>query len=435
MRLCLCLLLVFLLPGGGIVPALAEQPQTPQTVFNGILNSKMSQAGVNNAQQFIEKHLAKSEKSAFENTWYALALAQYQRFNFSAYRANLEAYLAKNKVGAAATRLKCALVLAATGSCNSYIYTAINGSIGKQGLMSWVFGLHLLNNGYTCLQYTTQTVVEKLLSLQLPGGAWCIIGKTPDVDSTAMVLQALAPHYQNNAAVKAAVNNALLYLSKAQLQGGDYSSYAVPNAESTAQVLLALTALNIHAFTDSRFIKNGNNLLSGILKYQLKNGLFSHKKGGEYNGMATEQVFCTMVAVLRWQSGRSGFYLLDVKNPAGVQKPTQAGSATGSATGGAATASGSSAGNGGLNSKAGQSAGTKAQSNAQLGSSAAESLVTGQFKSPNVGGELAGQELSSSTEWTPTSAKKIKLLWFSVPVLAVAALLAFYYLKLKKRQK
>ena len=67
LRLCLCLLLVFLLPGGGIVPALAEQPQTPQTVFNGILNSKMSQAGVNNAQQFIEKHLAKSEKLAFEN--------------------------------------------------------------------------------------------------------------------------------------------------------------------------------------------------------------------------------------------------------------------------------------------------------------------------------------------------------------------------------
>ena len=142
-----------------------------------------------------------------------------------------------------------------------------------------------------------------------------------------------------------------------------------------------------------------------------------------------------MVAALRWQNGQSSFYLLDVKNPAGVQKPAQAGSAAGSATGGAPAFSGSSAGKSGLNSKAGQSAGTKAQSNAKLGSSTAESLVTGQFKSPNAGGELEGQELSSSTELAQTSAKKIKLLWFSVPVLAAASLLAFYYLKLKKRQK
>ena len=51
-----------------------------------------------------------------------------------------------------------------------------------------------------------------------------------------------------------------VWLSSQQLEDGNYSSYGVPNTESTAQVILALSSLGIDGFTDERFIKNENTL-------------------------------------------------------------------------------------------------------------------------------------------------------------------------------
>ena len=52
---------------------------------------------------------------------------------------------------------------------------------------------------------------------------------------------------------------------------------------------MAISALNIN-IEDSRFVKNGNTVLNGLLDYY-SNGKFSHTKNGGYNHMATEQGF------------------------------------------------------------------------------------------------------------------------------------------------
>lgn len=422
------LFLVALLPFGAFGVS-AAQAATPLAVYQGILNQQLKATGAVNEQQFIEKHLAKSEAAAYNGTWYALALAQYRQLNFSSYRSALEAYLSHKTVSAASTRLKCALVLAATGSCNSYIYTAMNSSIGKQGIMSWVFGLHMLNNGYSSESYTTQTVVNKLLALQLESGGWCITGKTADVDATAMTLQALAPHCAGNALVKSAVEKALTWLSQKQLSSGDFASYGVENPESTAQVLLALAALNINGLTDARFVKNGNTLLDGILKFRLSNGGFCHQKGGELNAMATEQVFYTMVAVLRQQSGRQAFYLLDVKNPAGVQKPLQASSAAKNASS-IGDAAGSRAAGSALTGQATQGAGSRSmQSSAAAGNSAAlPSSSSNALQSATQSATLA----QSSAAKPQNANKGFQPIFWLVPVaLLTAAAFVFYRLRKK----
>lgn len=299
----------------GAVPASAEDSQS---IFSGIVDYKLNASSASNIQQWINGELAKNAGSTSE--WYIMALSQSGKYDFSVYESALKKYLDKNKVYSASSRLKYALALVACGSTDSYIHNTLNDSIGGQGIMSWVYGLHLLSNGYKSDAYSPLEVKQKILSLQLSDGGWAITGKTGDADVTAMTVQALAPYY-NEQTVKTAVDSALTLLSDKQQSGGDYKSYGVGNPESTAQVLVALSSLGIDYSKDSRFIKDGNTLLDGIKKYQLNDGSFCHKSGDGYNENATTQVFYSMAALGRFKDGKGDFYLLDGRNPSGLKIP------------------------------------------------------------------------------------------------------------------
>jgi hypothetical protein len=143
------------------------------------------------------------------------------------------------------------------------------------------------------------------------------MGQNSDADSTAMTLQALAPYYSTDDAVRAAVDRALAWLSQKQLTDGDYSNFGVANLESAVQVLIALSVLEIDP-CDSRFVKDGVTLLDGIAKYRLPSGAFSHTVGGEANQNATSQCFLAMVSCLRACDGKGSVYALDHADPAHV---------------------------------------------------------------------------------------------------------------------
>lgn len=291
-----------------------------QSFVDGTVAYLQREAGVTSVQGLINGSLTKNAGSSSE--WYAIALSQYGSYDFASYRMALLKYLDNNEVGSASSRQKYALALIACGSTDKYIYNALNSTIGKQGVMSLIFGLHLLNNGYTCNEFSAEDVKRKLLTLQHTDGGWSVTGNTGDVDVTAMAVQALAPHYKTDTSVKAAVNKALTLLSVVQKENGDFASYGVNNAESTAQVLVALSSIGIDCKTDTRFIKNGNTIFDGIALYMLSDGSFCHKQGGQSSGTATVQVFYSMVSYLRMKNGKSPLYVLDAANPSGLEIPT-----------------------------------------------------------------------------------------------------------------
>ncbi len=266
-----------------------------------------------NIENWIDGSL--TDKAGISSEWYILVLSQYGDYDFTRYEESLLAYLANNDVASASSRQKYALCLATVGSTDPYISSVMNNSIGEQGIMSLVYGLHLLNNGYTSAEHTTDSVIAELLSKQLSDGGFAINGEYGDNDVTAMTVQALAPHYENKSEVKNAVDKALELLSRRQGENGDYASYGVYNSESTAQVLVALSSLGIDCTTDSRFIKNGNTLFDGIEQYRLQGGSFCHKIGGESNETATVQVFYSMVSYLRMKDGKSPLFILDNADP------------------------------------------------------------------------------------------------------------------------
>lgn len=173
-----------------------------------------------------------------------------------------------------------------------------------------VMGLLALNSR----NYTSDTswLVQAVLAQQNEDGSWRASADTKpvgDVDMTAMALQALAPYHKDggNETVNTAVRKALNWLS------GKYrSGYA--SSESCAQVVIALSALNLDANTDARFTKTveGKTLsvLGNLLQYRVaENGGFKHQFADKaVNEMATEQALCAMAAYARFTEKANALY-------------------------------------------------------------------------------------------------------------------------------
>ncbi len=291
----------------GFFPANAACIDNAEAIINSVIEYNFKEQSVYDIQGWIDTGLCETAGESSE--WYILALSRYGNFDFSSYEKSLVSYLDKNEVNSASSRQKFALTLLAIGSENSYIDSVLDSSVGEQGLMSLVFGLHLMNNGVECGKYSLSDIKKELLSLQLNNGGWAISGGFPDVDATAMTIQALAPYYKKDKAVTSAVDAALAFLSETQNPSGDYSSYGIANPESTAQVLVALCSLGINCETDSRFIKNGCTLFDGIMKYRLPDGSFCHREGESSNGTATVQAFCSAVSYILFKENKGSFYI------------------------------------------------------------------------------------------------------------------------------
>lgn len=162
--------------------------------------------------------------------------------------------------------------------------------------------------------YTSDTswLVQAVLAQQNEDGSWRASADTKpvgDVDMTAMALQALAPYYKDggNETVNTAVEKALNWLSGKYRSGYDSS-------ESCAQVVIALSALNLDANTDARFTKTveGKTLsvLGNLLQYRVaENGGFKHQFADKaVNEMATEQALCAMAAYARFTEKANALY-------------------------------------------------------------------------------------------------------------------------------
>ena len=318
----LCVLLTFLLTPYLVPFKAACRDYTVDEVndlIGGIVDYKLSQAGAGSVEEWLSGEIAAGAGSTTD--WYAITLSQCGYTDMSAYEHSLLNYLGSNNVLNASTREKYALALCAAGSRNSYISDILDGSIGQQGMMSWIYGLHILNNGYTCSKYTADGVVDTLLSMQYDDGGWALFGDYGDIDVTAMTVQALAPYYSQRGDVENSVDRALDFLSERQKEDGGYESFGNPNPESASQVLVAVSALGIDCRYDDRFIKDGNNLIDGITLYRLDDGSFSHIRGGSSNPTATIQAYYSLVAFRRMTEGRSPLLILDNRQP--LETPQQ----------------------------------------------------------------------------------------------------------------
>jgi len=189
------------------------------------------------------------------------------------------------------------------------------GYLKRQGINGPVWALLAFDShGYEIpanKDAAEQTEREKLISYileaQLSNGGWSLEEDEADIDTTAVAVQALAPYYNNNAKVMAAIDRALNLISYLQAENGGFVSTYGASSESCSQVITALTALGIHPETDNRFIKNGCSVLDALCTYATNTG-FCHTTDSGVNAIATEQGYYALAAYFRFMENKTSLY-------------------------------------------------------------------------------------------------------------------------------
>lgn len=175
-----------------------------------------------------------------------------------------------------------------------------------------IFAMSVYDSGdYTTVDgnLTREALLKYILTSRNSDGIWGYTwGGTsyPDYDSTAMVLNALAPYYNAESAdkadidediyteVKNTVNSIVSILSSVQGDSGTYYS-----SNTDAVVIIGLVSIGINPAQDERFVKNGKNVVDDLLGYALlDNSGFGYTSNEEYNALATEQSFRALIAYL-----------------------------------------------------------------------------------------------------------------------------------------
>lgn len=220
------------------------------------------------------------------------------------------------------------------GGYNLLSYLSNFDNVKKQGINGPIFALIAFDAGNydipidkkASVQTTRQGIIDFILDKEIhkgtsKAGGWALSGTDPDPDITFMAIQSLA-NYMDQKEVKEAVDRALKIMSKKQLSTGGYNSWGTENCESTAQAIVALTALGIDIDTDSRFIKtdkkgNKNTLMDGMMQFYCKGGGFAHVNEGYdggggsgtgLNAMATDQGMYALDAYYRYINGKNKLY-------------------------------------------------------------------------------------------------------------------------------
>ncbi len=322
------LLLIFVVAIATCFSAFGVSDNYANTINSSIKDALQYKQGLMGADDsnFLDKLSEKSDD--FSVDWYYILLSRYgvncnNTKSINTLKERVNSFYDKGLENAKVTDLhRTALALI---SCGADI-TSVNGNsfladctynydaysaLDKQGVNGLAFALIVLDSkNYTVpknAKLSRMDIVNQILDKELENGGFAITGSVMDVDVTAIVLQALAPYYDNNN-VKLTVNRCIEKLSQLQQNSGAYRSLGKENAESTAQVIIALTSLNINPLTDNRFIKNGNRTVDALLSFKQSNGGFCHIKGYMSDNIATYQSLCGLISCYRYLKGESRFF-------------------------------------------------------------------------------------------------------------------------------
>ena len=270
-----------------------------------ILNAKVTGTGSESIQDWIDNKMTPPSDGS---EWYVMCLHQYGSYDYSKFAGRVINYLKSNTVTNVVSKQKFALTLLACNVSSDFWRDLTQDSLENQGVMTYIYALHLCNNGIE-LSMSEDEVLSKLLSLQNKKG-WSVTTGDPDVDVTAMAITALSVHYGDEI-VKKAIDESLEYLSEVQLPTGSYEGFSEENCETVAQVVIALSSLGIDCEEDERFIKNGKSPLNVLISFQTKPGSYSHSVNGDKNSSATNQALQALVSYYRMKNGQSQLFVFD----------------------------------------------------------------------------------------------------------------------------
>lgn len=293
-------------PGdGGNGETTPTTPSTPTTPTTGTVTAQDLQTAVNTSSAYVLKNEV--------GEWQVIALKQAGKEIPKNYLSDVKA-IVKEKQGKFSRitdteRYSLGILAAGGNPTNVEGYNLIeaiyNGNVTKQGLNGVAYALVALDSANftvpTTAQWTKAKLISYLTERQNSDGGWAWDqSTTSDIDTTAMILTALAP-FKDQDGVKEKVEAAVEYLST------QYKASKIDNSSTAAQVMIALSALGIDA-NSGDFSKDNSGLVQYLLSFQNKDGGFDWQGGDESDPFTTSQAIQGLVAYQLFTAGKGSLY-------------------------------------------------------------------------------------------------------------------------------
>ena len=161
--------------------------------------------------------------------------------------------------------------------------------------------------------------ITELLEYQKESGGFCIDNSLdPEVDITAMAVQALAPYYKEDKCkkekldaqkMKESIDAAVKWLAAQESDDAEFLYDNIASSESISQVILALCALERDPGKDETFTKKESTLLDALAKFRKEDGIYMHEKADEEgSAMATYQAMIALEAVQKLRTEKKWIF-------------------------------------------------------------------------------------------------------------------------------
>ncbi|WP_249897880.1 S-layer homology domain-containing protein [Paenibacillus sp. PK3_47] len=158
---------------------------------------------------------------------------------------------------------------------------------------------------------TREFLVDKLLSLKIKGGGWSFFGSTPDPDMSGIIMAGLAPYYDTNPQVKAAIDETAAYWKGKQ----------ITNSNSLGQLILGLAANEIDPAGED-YKQGDKNMLNDLYTYKAADGLYKWRKAdAKSNVMAQRDVMAALNSYKRFLNGSDFSIYYNLKPTPVVEEP------------------------------------------------------------------------------------------------------------------
>ena len=298
-----------------------------QSAVEGVISYKCKEENAASFSNLLEK--LSLSAGTFAADWYYIAFSQYgldcnNQKSIEALKSKVDEFYSGDLADVKVTDMQ--RVAFALSACGEDIAN-INGHnlladstynrnevkpLNSQGVNSVAYALLLLDSRNFKVPENAVLTRDKMISLilkaELENGGFSLFGDYPDVDITSIAVQALSP-YKNRPDVKAVIDKCIKILSEKQDKTGGYKSFSNEiSCETTSQAILCLASCGINPSSDSRFVKNGNSVLDGLMVFRLKSGAFSHFEDGKPDNMATYQALGALVGTYRFMNSIKPFY-------------------------------------------------------------------------------------------------------------------------------
>ncbi|WFD10708.1 PQQ-binding-like beta-propeller repeat protein [Tepidibacter hydrothermalis] len=290
-----------------------------------VVKTKISKVNINEIKEAIRKTSTYLQRKPGTSDWAAVALNSVDEDISQNYLKKLEQEIKEDGVGNLVTdyeRTALAVVSAGGDPTNfadiDLIDEIVNYKDFSQGINAAVWGLIAVDGCNAVIdnnaKYDREYLVDYILN-NMSGDGWAFGGgSTPDADMTGMGLYALAP-YKDDPKVKEAGEIALKWLSENQLSNGTFGSWGSVNSESCSQAVIGITSWGIDP-QGSEFTKSGGNAVTGLLNYQVENGMFKHIDSPD-PGMATHQGLQALGALKEYMEAGKSTIFYKIKYNAG----------------------------------------------------------------------------------------------------------------------